>query len=110
MLRDTKSHPFNNGLARSLAIGRTAFYHQFPKERTRKFRGCHQGTGLLQQPTADCFGQCLLCSSPTVRLTLDILKCPVLEYASSTDEFTGTAGLFIVPIFMTPVVCIMTES
>ena len=39
MLKDTKGYPLINDVIRSLSIGRTAFYHQFPKERIRELRG-----------------------------------------------------------------------
>ena len=39
MLRDTRGYPFISDVIRSLSIGRTAFYHHFPKERIRELRG-----------------------------------------------------------------------
>ena len=39
MLRDTRGYPFVSDVIRSLSIGRTAFYHHFPKERIRELRG-----------------------------------------------------------------------
>ena len=39
MLRDTRGYPFVSDVVRSLSIGRTAFYHHFPKERIRELRG-----------------------------------------------------------------------
>ena len=39
MLRDTSGYPFISDVIRSLSIGRTAFYHHFPKERIRELRG-----------------------------------------------------------------------
>ena len=39
MLRDRKGYPFVSDVIRSLSIGRTGFYHYFPKERIREIRG-----------------------------------------------------------------------
>ncbi len=39
MLRDTRGYPFVSDVIRNLSIGRTAFYHHFPKERIRELRG-----------------------------------------------------------------------
>ena len=39
MLRDTRNYPFVSDVIRSLPVGRTAFYHHFPKERIRELRG-----------------------------------------------------------------------
>ncbi len=39
MLRETRGYPFISDVIRSLSIGRTAFYHHFPKERIRELRG-----------------------------------------------------------------------
>ena len=39
MLRDTKGYPFISDVICGLAIGCTAFYYLFPKERTRELGG-----------------------------------------------------------------------
>ncbi len=39
MLRDIRGYPFVSDVIRSLPLGRTAFYHHFPKERIRELRG-----------------------------------------------------------------------
>lgn len=39
MLQGTKGYPFVSDVARGLPIGRTAFYHYFPKERIRELKG-----------------------------------------------------------------------
>ena len=39
MLRDTKGYLFVSDVIRNLSIDRIAFYHHFPKERIREFRG-----------------------------------------------------------------------
>ncbi len=39
MLRDTRGYPFVSDVICNLSIGRTGFYHHFPKERTRELRG-----------------------------------------------------------------------
>ncbi len=39
MLRNTKGYAFVSDVIRNLSIGRTAFYHHFPKERIRELRG-----------------------------------------------------------------------